>query len=79
IPLLLAHGEEDRRTPPENYGALAANLAHAGISFESILKKGEGHGFQNEANVFELYTRMLDFLDRNTRAEPAAPVRNTSR
>jgi dipeptidyl aminopeptidase/acylaminoacyl peptidase len=79
IPLLLAHGEADRRTPPENYGALAANLAHAGISFESILKKGEGHGFQNEANVFELYTRMLDFLDRNTRVEPVDTVRNASR
>lgn len=56
-PTLVLHGSEDRLTPPENSGQLAARLPEA----ELFLHEGGRHGFFDEFQD-EVTPRILDFL-----------------
>jgi dipeptidyl aminopeptidase/acylaminoacyl peptidase len=73
VPLLLVHGGRDQRVPIKNFQELTAALDKAGKQYETLVKEDEGHGFYSEQNNADLYTRLLDFLDRNIGARrPAA-------
>lgn len=63
--LLIVHGTGDRRTPIEHYEVLTEKLDEAGIPYESLVKPNEGHGFADEENRIEAYTKMLNFLNAN--------------
>jgi len=62
VPVLIAHGEDDKRVPIENAKALRSALTKAGKPFEWLTKPKEGHGFYNEENRTEMYQRMQAFL-----------------
>jgi dipeptidyl aminopeptidase/acylaminoacyl peptidase len=74
VPLLLIHGGHDHRVPIKNFEELTAALDQAGKKYESLVKDDEGHGFYGQSNRIEVYTRLLDFLDRyigSKRFDPA--------
>ena len=63
--LFLVHGEEDVRAHFAHYGVLTEALDAAGIPYQSMVKAKEGHGFFDETNREQLYTRMWEFFDRH--------------
>lgn len=66
IPVYLAAGARDERTPPEQTELMARALTAAGNKPEGvIIQSGEMHGFYDEENNLNLYTEMLDFFDRH--------------
>lgn len=74
VPVLFAHGRLDRRVPYAHARRLY-ELAdeppgtHTWLTFED-----EGHGLVYVNNIRWYYHRhMIDFLDRNLGAKPAAP------
>ncbi len=66
IPVYLAAGARDERTPPEQTEFLNKALIAAGNPPEGmIIQSGEMHGFYDVENNVNLYTKMLDFFDRH--------------
>ena len=66
IPVFLAAGARDERTPPEQTELMDRALAEAGNRPEGvIIQSGEMHGFYDEKNRERLYTEMLAFFDRH--------------
>ena len=73
--VLLVHGRDDTRVPYDNLTEMSAALDKAGKHYETLAKRGEGHGFYEEANLVEFHDRLAAFLDRNIGAgRPAAPT-----
>ncbi len=70
--VMIVHGEEDKRAPFSQAKALRSALDERHYSYEWLAKPDEGHGFYEEANLMELYTRLLAFLDRNIGAQANA-------
>lgn len=64
VPVLLVHGEDDQRTPFTQYKAMKAALDAAHKPYEFMTKPGEGHGFYDENNNIEFYTKLEQFLDK---------------
>lgn len=74
IPVMLVHGAKDQRVPIEQMEFLMSQMKKSGKKPELILvKPKEGHGFQIPENNVELYTKMLDFLDRHLAPRNATP------
>ena len=70
IPVYLAAGARDVRTPPEQTEAMNRALIAAGNPPEGmIIQPGEMHGFYDVKNRVNLYTKMLDFFDRHIGAK----------
>jgi dipeptidyl aminopeptidase/acylaminoacyl peptidase len=66
IPVYLAAGARDVRTPPEQTELMNRALIAAGNPPEGlIIQSGEMHGFYNVDNRVRLYTEMLKFFDRH--------------
>jgi len=66
IPVYLAAGARDVRTPPEQTELMASALKAAGNPAEGvIIQDGEMHGFYEVKNRVNLYTKMLEFFDRH--------------
>ncbi|MFA6229511.1 MAG: alpha/beta fold hydrolase [Rhodanobacter sp.] len=63
--IMLVVGGKDERVPSIQGLSLHQALLDRHIAHEWMLKPGEGHGFHDEANVAELYTRMLQFIGAN--------------
>jgi dipeptidyl aminopeptidase/acylaminoacyl peptidase len=64
-PLLLMHGEEDRRVPFSNFQAAVAELQRLGKSFESHSYPGEGHGFRKPENRVDMSRRLETFFSQH--------------
>ncbi|MCW8998317.1 MAG: S9 family peptidase, partial [Kangiellaceae bacterium] len=64
VPLLIVHGSEDVRVPIINAYKLEEKLKELNKPYEKIYKK-EGHGFTKEENRVELYSKILEFLNKN--------------
>jgi dipeptidyl aminopeptidase/acylaminoacyl peptidase len=62
VPVLLVHGEDDRRAPFAQAKAMRAALDAAHKPYEWLAKPDEGHGFYSEADNVEFYQRLQDFL-----------------
>jgi dipeptidyl aminopeptidase/acylaminoacyl peptidase len=62
VPVLLVHGEDDKRAPFAQAKAMRAALEAAHKPYEWLSKPGEGHGFYNEQNNIEFYTRLQTFI-----------------
>jgi dipeptidyl aminopeptidase/acylaminoacyl peptidase len=69
VPILIAHGKDDKRVPFSNAVKLREALEKAGKPFEWLAKDSEGHGFQQEPNRFEYYMRLAKFLEKHTAAQ----------
>ena len=65
MPVFLAHGEIDKRTPYAQAVAMKKALERAGNAPEWMSVPGEGHGFYSDANNAEFYRRLEVFLDTN--------------
>jgi dipeptidyl aminopeptidase/acylaminoacyl peptidase len=62
VPVLLVHGEDDERAPFAQAQAMRAALDAAHKPYEWMSKPGEGHGFYDEKNNIEFYTKLETFL-----------------
>ncbi|WP_141735100.1 alpha/beta hydrolase family protein [Oligoflexus tunisiensis] len=71
VPIFIAHGKDDRRVPFSNAEELRKALEKAGKPFEWMAKDSEGHGFSQDANRYEFYLRLAQFLEKHT----ATPTR----
>src|SRR3546814_6918122 len=59
IPVYLAAGARDERTPPEQTELMQEALVEAGNPPEGmIIQSGEMHGYYDEENRLNLYTKM---------------------
>lgn len=62
IPLLLAHGKDDKRVPPSQSTKLHEALRRAGKTHEYVLYPEEGHGFAKPENAVDFLKRVERFL-----------------
>jgi len=65
VPVLLIHGEDDKRAPFAQAKAMRAALDAAHKPYEWLSKPGEGHGFYTEANNIEFYNRLQTFIAKH--------------
>ena len=72
VPVFLAAGEEDERTPPEQTRAMERALKAAGVPVEAHYYDGEGHGYFLLPNRRDYYTKLLTFLGRHLDGDRAA-------
>jgi len=63
-PLLIIHGEDDIRVPLEQAEHMRDALRKVGTEPEWLVVPEEGHGFGKAENRYLMYTKMLDFFDR---------------
>lgn len=73
VPVFLAAGGEDRRTPIEHTKMMERALKSAGVPVETLYYDSEGHGFYTQEHRKEYYTRLLAFLNRSLGGATAAP------
>lgn len=64
-PVLIVHGEQDKRVPFSQAKLLRAALEKRKHPYEWLSKPTEGHGFYRQKSREEFYGKMLEFLDRN--------------
>lgn len=64
-PLLVLHGDADKRVPPEQGEAMVRALEKAGKTVEHHVYPGEGHGWRKVATVRDYINRMEAFLTRH--------------
>ncbi len=69
VPLLVAQGANDPRVRKEESDQIVAALRGRGVEVEYIVKDDEGHGFENEENVFDFYRALEGFLERHLAVE----------
>lgn len=62
-PLLICHGEVDRRVHPRQSEELVEELRRHDKAFEYFVYSGEGHGILHSNNLIHFYTRLERFLD----------------
>lgn len=65
VPVLLIHGEDDRRAPFAQAKAMRAALQAAHKPYEWMSKPGEGHGFYDEKNRVDFYNALQAFLEKH--------------
>lgn len=70
-PLLIAQGAKDPRVNQDESDQMVAALQEKGVAVEYILKENEGHGFHNQENRFEFYSKMETFLEKHLSLELA--------
>lgn len=61
-PVLLVAGGRDETAPIEHSRMMERALGQAGVPVETLYFPNEGHGFYNEDNQRQYFTRMLAFL-----------------
>lgn len=69
IPILVAHGKEDRVVSVQQSHRLIAELKRHGVEHESLLLSGEGHGTYQVENSVEYYAAMEAFLGKHLKPE----------
>lgn len=73
VPVFLAAGGQDRRTPIEHSKMMEKALIAAKTPVETLYYPTEGHGFYQPEHRKEFYTRLLAFLNRSLGGATAAP------
>lgn len=64
-PVLLMHGELDRRVPIQNFENAVAEFERLGKSVEVKTYPDEAHGFRNPGNRIDTYSRLEEFFTRH--------------
>lgn len=65
VPVLLAHGNADRRVPDKHAYAFAGAARSAGVAIEEAFYENEGHGWFDPANHADFLNRVEKFLARS--------------
>ncbi|GAB4539447.1 MAG: prolyl oligopeptidase family serine peptidase [Anaerolineae bacterium] len=63
FPLLIMHGEQDRRVHIKQSEQLIEALKREDKTFEYVFYEGEGHGFLQKDNLLHFYATLERFLD----------------
>lgn len=74
VPLLIAHGEKDRRVPVSQSRNMVRALTRAGANVESVFYAEAGHGFTRPEDSGDYLRRVEAFLARHNPADPPAPA-----
>ncbi|HEU5398127.1 MAG TPA: S9 family peptidase [Gammaproteobacteria bacterium] len=64
-PVFIAYGGMDQRVVPANAEEMMAALDKAGKKYQKLYEPLEMHGFYKPEHRFDLYSRMLAFIDAN--------------
>lgn len=64
-PLMVVQGAKDPRVKKSESDQIVEALKKRGIDVPYIVKENEGHGFRNEENKMEMYSKMEDFLSKH--------------
>lgn len=72
IPILLAHGLDDRRVDAEHSRRLERVLTHAGRPPVTLYFENEGHGFDQVKNTHRLWQSIAGFLQQHSGAQTHA-------
>ncbi len=78
VPVLLAHGTDDKRVPIEHSKRMAAALKAAHRDVETHWYPDEGHGLSRVKDIRDFNVTLLDFLDRAIGPTSQAAARETS-
>jgi dipeptidyl aminopeptidase/acylaminoacyl peptidase len=76
VPMLIAHGERDRRVMPSQSKTMVRALEEAGKPVEWMSLPNEGHGLVWVQSRVRFYTALLNFLDRHL--APGAPEKTAA-
>lgn len=68
VPLLIAHGDLDRRVPIENSRAFVSAAKAAGVRVDYVEYADTAHGFNKSADQTDYLRRLVQFLDRELKA-----------
>jgi dipeptidyl aminopeptidase/acylaminoacyl peptidase len=71
-PVFMAYGLQDPRVNIKHARVMEDAMQEAGVDFELMVKKDEGHGFRKEENRYDFYGRMETFLAENLNPQVAA-------
>ncbi len=66
-PLFIAQGANDPRVNVAESDQMVKALQERGISVEYLVKDDEGHGFYNDENQLEFYSKMEQFFEQHLR------------
>ena len=72
VPVFLAAGGKDERAPIEHSRMMERALRSAGVSVETLYFPTESHGYYDDDNRREYYTRLLAFLATHLGGKTAA-------
>ena len=72
VPVFLAAGGKDERAPIEHSKQMERALVKAGVPVETAYFPTEGHGYYDDANRYEYYSRLLAFLGKHLGGRTAA-------
>lgn len=72
VPVFLAAGGKDERAPIEHSRLMERALQSAGVPVETAYFPTEGHGYYDDGNRREYYTRLLAFLGKHLGGKTAA-------
>ena len=64
-PLMVVQGAKDPRVKKSESDQIVAALKKRGIDVPYLVKENEGHGFRNEENKMEMYSKMEKFLEKH--------------
>ncbi|MFC1660446.1 S9 family peptidase [Gemmatimonadota bacterium] len=64
-PVLLMHGELDRRVPIQHFQLAVEELEKYGKEYETKTYPTEGHGFRNPDNRIDIYRRLEEFFRKH--------------
>ena len=64
IPIFIAQGANDPKVDREESDIFVGRLKSKGVDVTYMVKENEGHGYANEENKFEFYSKMEEFLDK---------------
>ena len=70
----MAYGLQDPRVNIRHARVMEDALEENGVSYDLMVKKDEGHGFQKQENIYDFYGRMETFLAENLSPGAAAQV-----
>ncbi len=67
--VFMAYGQQDPRVSIKHAKAMKKAMKKAGVDFELMIKRDEGHGFRKEENRYDFYGKMDTFLAEHLKSE----------
>jgi len=75
VPVFMAYGLQDPRVNIKHARVMEDAMQDSNVTYELMIKKDEGHGFQKQENVYDFYGRVETFLAENLN-QPLTPQAN---